>query len=586
VPREYVETKADFLNLLREIQARGGDRIRLNLVPTERYSAEAREAEKKFGITPRRVPTAAEGRMGSEEIFLGVAFTSGPEEVVVPFIDRRLPVEYELVRSLRVVSGSKRKKVGILQTDARLLGGFDFRAMNQNTEWEVVTELKKQYEVTSVSADEPIAADFDAMIVAQASSLTQPQIDNLTAFVRGGGPTLLLLDPLPFVDPSLAPSEPRTPPGGMFGGQPPPEPKGDLGPLLDLLGVVWPSDQIVWNRYNPHPILSEAPPEYLFIGRGSKAADAFGDDPASASLQDVVLLFGGLLRPRGGAVEFQPLLRTNEDGGTLTYAETVQRGFMGMMNLNRSRPYVPSGQAYTVAARVKGPAPAATDDGPPPLDPAAAKKPEAKPSGRPLHAVLIADLDLISDTFFQIRRDRPEAYELLNFDNVTFVLNCVDTLVGEDSFLELRNRRSRHRTLEVVETQSRRFIKANQDEDRKADEAARDELKKAQEALDKKVAEVRASKELDERTQEIMLNSLQELENRRFEITKATIDAKKERTKELNRVTREQAVRTIHTRIRALAILLPPLPPLLLGLAVFAARARRENRGANPNRIA
>jgi ABC-2 type transport system permease protein len=585
VPREYVETKTDFLNILREIQARGGDRIRLNLVPTERYSEAAREAEKKFGITPRRVFTAAEGQQGSDEIFLGVAFTSGPEEVVVPFVDRGLPVEYELVRSLRVVSGSKRKKVGILQTDARLLGGFDFRAMNQNTEWEVVTELKKQYEVTSIPADEPISADLDALIVAQASSMTQPQIENLTAFVRGGGPTLLLLDPLPFVDPSLAPSEPRTPPGGMFGGQPPPEPKGDLGPLLDLLGVIWPSDEIVWNRYNPHPVLSDAPPEYLFIGRGSGAADSFGNDPASESLQKVVLLFGGLLRPRGGTVDFQPLLRTNELGGTLTYAETVQRGFMGMMNLNRSRPYRPSGQAYTVAARVKGPAPAAVEDGPPPLDPAA-KKPEAKPSGKPLHAVVIADLDLISDTFFQLRRDRPQTYEFLNFDNVTFVLNCVDTLVGDDSFLDLRTRRSRHRTLEVVEAQSRRFIKANQDEDTKADEAAREELTKAQGALDKKVAEVRARKDLDERTQQIMLDSLQDVENRRFEVTKATIDARKERTKELNRANREQAVRTIHTRIRALAILLPPLPPLLLGLAVFAARARRENRGANPNRIA
>ena len=55
VPREYVEVKADLLGLLKEYEARSGGKIRLNLVPTELYSTEAREAEKRFGIEPRRV---------------------------------------------------------------------------------------------------------------------------------------------------------------------------------------------------------------------------------------------------------------------------------------------------------------------------------------------------------------------------------------------------------------------------------------------------------------------------------------------------------------------------------------------------
>jgi ABC-2 type transport system permease protein len=577
VPREYVETKTDLLNLLREIKAIGGEKIQLNLIPTERYSQAATEAEKRFGITPKRVFTSDEARQSSQEIFLGAAFTSGPEEVVVPFLDRGLPVEYELVRSIRVVSGSKRKKVGILQTDARILGGFDFRAMGQEDEWEVVTELKKQYEVTSISGDGPIPAELDALVVAQPSSLPQRQMDSLAAYIRSGGPTLLFLDPLPFVDPSIAPSEPRMPPTGMFGGAPPPEPKGDLAPLLDQLGVAWPPETIVWNPYNPHPILADAPYEYLFIGRGSGADDAFGKDPASNGLQEVVLLFGGMLRSKGGDLEFTPLLRTNDSGGTLSFAETIQRGLLGMQ-LNRTRPYFPSGQAYTLAARVKGKLP------PPPADPQ--KKDAPPPAAKDAHVVLIADLDLISNTFFQLRRERPEAYEFLNFDNVSFVLNCVDTLVGDDSFIALRKRRPRHRTLEAVERATRTYVETSQEEAKKAEDQAKEELKQAQARLDKKVEEVRGRKDIDERTKDIMLASLQEVENRRLDVAKATIEAKKERAKDESKAIREQRIRGIHSRIKALAILLPPLPALVLAGVVFATRAGRENRGANPNRLA
>ncbi len=578
VPRDLVQTKMDLLNKLREFAGASKGRIRLNLVPTEMYSEEARQAEKQYGITSRQVRNSDEARMGSADVFLGVAFTSGPEEVVVPFFDPGLPVEYELARSIRVVAKSQRKKVGVLQTDAKLLGGFDFRAMGQNPEWPIVSELKKQYEVSSVAADAPIPGDLDVLLVAQPSSLTQRQIDNLTAHVRAGKATLLLIDPLPVSDPSISPEMPRPQPGGMFGGGQPPEPKGSLDSLLDLLGVDWPQSEIVWNPYNPHPQYSELPPEFVFVGRGGAGAKAFNaDQPATAGLQDLVMLFAGLIRSKAGGGEFTPLLQSGDDGGTESWNDVIQQTPFGISRINPDPRRRPTDVGYVLAARITG-KPSA-----PPKAADPAKKDDKPAEAAALNAIVVADLDMISETFFRLRGQKEMGLE---FDNITFVLNCVDVLAGDTSYVELRKRRVRHRTLTLLEEQTKGYIDASQKETKAAEDEAATKLTEAQKRLDAKVAALKTQTDTDAQSKSVQLDRLQEVESRRLTVERTNIeDAKRRRTAD-SKAVMETKVREIQTRVRAAAVLLPPLPALILGAIILAVRLGRENRGANPNRLA
>ncbi|WP_337174197.1 Gldg family protein [Paludisphaera sp.] len=581
VPREYVETKADLLALLKEFQARSRGKIQLNLIPTETFSTEARDAEKRFGIEPRRVFSTEQARQSSTEIFLGVAFTSGLEEVVIPFFDRGLPVEYELTRSIQVVSRSGRKKVGILSTDAKLMGGFDQRSFGQTPEWSIVTELKKQYEVSSVSPDTPIASDLDVLLVAQPSSLTQPQVDNLTAFVKQGGATLLLMDPFPVDNPQIAPEVPKPPPGGPFGGGQPPDQKGDLTLLLQLINVEWPTTEIVWNPYNPHPQLADMPPEVVFIGPDPYAVDAFNpDQPATSGLQEVVALFPGLLRARNGGAgpEVTPLLRTSDKGGIINWDDAVQQGFMGVSGVNPRRRHFASGQAYTIAARVKG-APAADKK----ADAPEGEEKKADEAPATINVVAIADLDMVSEQFFEIRRRK---IENLDFDNVTFVLNCVDVLAGDESFVALRKKRPVHRTLTAIESQTGRFLDDLQRETKLAEDAAKDKLDDAQKAFDRQVEQVRSRADLDDRTKEIMLANLQEVAQRRLDVEKRKIEDEKLNRIREGRAESERKTRAIQNQVRWLAAGIPPLPPMVLGLLVLLGRLRRENLGASPKRLA
>ncbi|MGP0067895.1 MAG: Gldg family protein [Isosphaeraceae bacterium] len=586
VPREFVETKADLLGLLREYASRSGGKIQLNLVPTDLYSDEAREAEKQFAIQPRRVFTADQGKQMSTEIFLGVAFTSGLEEVVIPFFDRGLPVEYELTRSIRVVSRSGRKKVGILNTDAKMMGGFDTRTFSPNPEWSIVTELKKQFDVSTVSPDTAIGTEVDVLLVAQPSSLTQKQIDNLTDYVKKGGATLMFLDPFPYENPSIAPEIPKMPPGGPFGGGQPPEPKGNLRPLLDLVGLDWPSSEIVWNAYNPHPQL-ELPREIVFIGKGSGESDAFNPDQiASSGLQEIVTIFPGLLRSRSGGsgLEFTPLLRTNRSGGVLFWNDIAQQSFMGFAGLSPRRRYIPSGDSYTLAARIAGQLPAEAE---PAKDKAADKKDaEAKKDQKPgtkINVIAIADLDMIGEQFFQMRRNK---IENLDFDNVPFVLNCVDVLAGDESFVSLRKKRLKHRTLIELEKQANTFKEQLLKETKDAEEEATNELRVAQDAFSKQVDQVQGRTDLDDRTKEIQLENLKDVAQRRLDVKKAVIEDVKEAKIRESKAETERKTRQIQNSVRFEAAVLPPLPPLILGIIVWIVRLRRENLGATPTRLA
>ncbi len=339
-----------------------------------------------------------------------------------------------------------------------MMGGFDMRSFGQNPEWSIVTELKKQYDVTSVAADMPLATDFDVLLVAQPSSLTQKQIDNLTEYVKKGGPTLLFLDPFPVDNPQIAPRSPRCRPAARSAAVLHLSPRATFVPCSTSSGLTGHRPRSSRNQYNPHPQLADLPPEVVFIGHNSGAERPFNPEQiASSGLQEIVTLFPGMLRPKSGGSgpEFIPLLRTGNKGGTLMWTEVAQQGFMGITGINPRRPHFPTGISYTLAARLTGPAPMEKSaDKTDPAKKDAAKKDEAKKDEKPatIKVIAIADLDLISEQFFELRRRKVEN---LDFDNVTFVLNCVDVLAGDESFVALRKKRPVHRTLETLEANTR-----------------------------------------------------------------------------------------------------------------------------------
>ena len=624
VPEMFVQARSNLIRTLEEIDALAGPRVEVLIEDTEPFTDAAVRAREKFGIGPRQMRDVAGGRAEIVDVFLGVAFTSGAEQQVIPFFDRGLPTEYEVVRTIRVVAGAERRRVGVVDTMVKIFGGQNLASNQQLPQWSVVNELRKQYEVVEVNAEFPIPPDIDALLVALPSSMQTDQMAHVAEYIRQGRPAMVLVDPLPAVNPTLAPTEwvgegnPFTyPPGSAR-----PGPRGDVRQWMRDLGVDWEPTRILWDGYNPHPELSHMPSEVVFLGAGNENPETFNPGvDVVRDLQELVFLYPGFLRPAYGPdadpeVEFEPLLRSGLVSGHTGYFSLVRQSFFGP-SINPNPVREQDDEDFVVAARVRraGP-PAAAAGEPAGGDDAEAAEPAeedstvetaeetaaAEPVGEeesasepaeeadeveepasdwvtegPLNLVVIADLDFISEQFFQIREVAPGN---LNFDNVTFFLNAMDSLLEDDSFIGLRSRRARHRTLEQVEARTAEFIEQRTIDEQQAEAEAEQALTDAQNRLNERVAQVQNRTDIDAQAKQIMARNLEEVENRRLSVLSTNIETEKETKIRASLERMETQIRRIQSTIKTFAILLPPVPVFALGVAIFVRRQRREREGA------
>ena len=522
----------------------------------------------------------SEGRVERREIFLGVAFTCGAEENVIEFMGRGLSVEYELARSVRVVAKAKRRVLGILKTEAQLLGGFDMQAMRQLPSWRIVAELKKQYEVREVAPDAEIPEDIDVLLVGLPSSLNQEQMDNLTEYVETGEPVLLMVDPLPIGFPHLSPLLPKRPPSRPYGPSRRPEPKGDIDALLRMMGLIWQKDRIVWDMYNPLPKFRDLDPELVFVGEqagGALRRFARGEIVTS-ELSRLLFLFSGSVRESGDTtLRVVPLLRTGTSSGSLRWRQIMQQGFLGM-SFRENRPHLPTGEQYILAARVCGklPATAPDDSDAAEDDKAEDKEKEESAEERSVNAIVIADLDLISDTFFEMRLHGDRS---LRLDNITFALNCVDLLAGDETLIALRSRRPRYHTLKTIEEWRQTFQDEKLAEEEQAEDEAKMELDEANKRLKQKLKELSARKDIDDKSKSTLLYNVKRVEEKRLKATEVAIEAKKQDRIKRAETEMRQGIRRIENRVRFWAVVLPPLPAILIGLLVFLKQLYAEKKG-------
>jgi len=594
VPETHVQTRMDIVALLDEIETRCAGKVIIRRHFNIRPNTEAALiASQRFDIRPQDVSFASRGRREHRSIFLGVAFRSGLDTLVLPFIDRGLSVEYELIRSLTSVVEQKRKRIGILKTDAPIFGRFDMQTFSMSPPWLIVEELQKQYTVVDVDPAQPITERFDVLLAIQPSAMGFQEMVHFVDAVRSGQQAVIFEDPLPvYVRGVPGTAEPRQGNNPMMTRMP--TPKGNIGLLWELLGVSIEGTQAVWQEYQPIRQLPQIPKGFVFLDRSleqdrTKNFPFDREDAVTSALQYMMLPFPGriteyipfmLVEQQENPLTVTPLLQTFQQPAGSVRTQSVMRG---LRNGEWERDMVNEAEPQNLAVRIRGELP------PPPAPELLEGQTPVRPVPVDIDVILVADIDLLSDMLFTLRQmgNEPGSGINLNFDNVTFVLNAIDSIAGDERFLEIRSRRPIHRTLSKFD-ENTDVIRRETMETR---QALLQELEEAKTTAEKDVRD-----RIEQLRQELRSGTMnpQEAERR---LSAAIMTAEKELAAKLERMQRQlntelaeaevklnEHVSDVQGKYKLRSVVLPPIPPLLIALTVFFVRRIRESEGVPVSR--
>jgi ABC-2 type transport system permease protein len=199
LPSEVGLMKRDLDDMLGDLRSAGNGKIRLQERNPDTDEATKKEAA-NLGITPVQFNIRGQASLEVKEGYLGMVIQYADLTEPIPFVRRTDDLEYRIASSIRGMTRSGKRKVGLIV--AMDDWGREGRSLSQ-----VQEQLAKSYEVVPVSLDDPSTLSDSTlvavMIAGQPQMLSQPAHDALAAFLARGGGALIMT--------SGAPIDGRTP---------------------------------------------------------------------------------------------------------------------------------------------------------------------------------------------------------------------------------------------------------------------------------------------------------------------------------------------------------------------------------------
>ena len=446
--------------LLREIVIESDGQLTFKLIDPEPFSEEE-DLAKQFGIQP--VPLS----QGGEGIYFGLVAVQAQSDLelnlrqseTLPLIrpDQEEFLEYETMKLISRVSRPELPTIGIL-TELTIDGGFDPVSGRPSEPWMIMDIIRQLYSVRRLDiAASVIEEDIDILMIIHPEDLSEQTLYAIDQFVLTGGKSMIFLDPN--ADSMVA----RSAQGIMV----PAGLSSSLPGLLESWGVQFDSQKVLADSdLALRVMLGQGSRPVAHLGMlGAKRSALSQDDIITSDLETLNLSSAGVISAiEGSPTKFQPLVQSSAQAMLMDVSYFSEVSDPSTL----FDQFEPTGEVYTIAARVSGPLKTSFKDGRPPqlasedsnieteeqdslalasINPA---DPEEETANGETHLesskieanlLIVADSDFLSDRLWvQISQFLGQRIPQPFANNADFVINALDNLAGDSNLVSIRSR--------------------------------------------------------------------------------------------------------------------------------------------------
>lgn len=540
--------------MLEEFVEQSGGQLRVTVIDPLPFSEEEDQAA-AFGLQAISLGGAL------ETIYMGIAGTNSvDDEEHIAFLDpgKETFLEYDLAKLVDTLANPQRPVVGLI-SGLPIRGGFDPMAQamggGMSEPWIVMSQIEQLFDVRELTGTATmIDSDIAVLFVVHPKELSEETLYAIDQFILRGGRALLMVDP--YAEADVPPQDPNNPTAAMLASR-----ASDINRLLEAWGLSVSADEYIADDRFALQVtgFDSRPVRHIgLLGIDQTAIDR--TDIVSSELRNLNVGYPGFITVDEDApVTATPLIMSSNMAAPLGTA-----GLAFIRDPAQLRQgFAPTGQQYTIAARIQGIVPSAFADGPP----AGAETGDTADNHlaaatNPINVILIADTDILTDRLWaQVQNFFGQRISTAFANNSDFIVNSLDNLTGSGDLISVRAR----------ETFTRPFTRV-QDLRLEAESRFRETEERLQQELretETRLSELQAGREDASTT---ILSPEQEAELQRFQEQRLRI------RKELRQVRREldQQIENLGTWLKVINIGLMPFAITVLSIALLLLRRQRR----------
>ncbi|MGD2127677.1 MAG: Gldg family protein [Lysobacterales bacterium] len=525
--------------MLEEFENHSNGKLKVERIDPEPFSEEEDRAA-TLGL--KGVPVNQAG----DTLYMGIVGSNTLDDVqAMPFLqpDKEKFLEYDLAKMVSTLGNPKKQKLGIISS-LPMQAGFDPATQSMREPWVIDQQLQQLFDIQFIQpGSDELPKDLDLLMLVHPKNLDETSLYEIEQFVLGGGHLIAFLDPFAEADRGNQ----NDPMAQMQAGS-----ASTLGPLLKAWGVGFDPSRVVGDLQ--YGIGSGANRHIGILSVPKEGMNA--DDIVSADLEVVNFSSTGWFEPLEDATtKFETLVQSSENAAPLDSSRL--RFLSNPADLMKG--FNPTGDRYTLVARISGPAKAVLE------------APEGLGDGRlaesgdgGINVMLFADTDMLTDRLW-VQKQPFMGQNLVSAfaDNGSLAVNAVDNMLGNRDLISIRTRATSARPFERVDALR---VRAEQ-----AYRAKEERLQQELDETEKRLTELQSARGDGDLTviSDEQQEELQRFLNRKLEIRKELRQVQHDLQRDIDR---------LDVRLKLINIAVVPAIVLVFAL-VYDVRRRRKQSG-------